>query len=140
MSIIRPFMTLSLVTAISSCGLGGGDENYDTAGGYDTSNPYGVPSSGGVDASYQAVNPPADDNPTYGAAAYEEAAPAVPSVPSVPAAPTASAGSHTIVSGDTLWGLSKKYGVSVDAIRAANGMAASDSTVRLGQTINIPAN
>ena len=142
MSIIRQLTILSFVTAISSCGLGGGDENYDTAGGgYDTSDPYGVPSSGGVEsAPYQAINPPADENPTYGAAAYEDTAPSVPSVPSTPSVPSvATAGSHTIVAGDTLWGLSKKYGVSVDAIRAANGMAATDNNVRLGQTINLPA-
>lgn len=135
MSIIRQLTILSFVTAISSCGLGGDNENYDTAGGYDTSDPYGVPNSGGVSA----VNPPADANPTYGAAAYEEAAPTVPSVPSVPVTPTASAGSHTIVAGDTLWGLSKKYGVSADAIRAVNGMATDDNNVRLGQSINLPA-
>ncbi len=142
MSIIRQLTILSFVTAISSCGLGGGDENYDTAGGYDTSDPYGVPSSTGVDAPYQAINPPADANPTYGAAAYEEAVPAVPTIPSAPSIPSsvpAAAGSHTVVKGDTLWGLSKKYGVSVDAIRAVNGMAAGDNNVRLGQTISIPA-
>ena len=46
---------------------------------------------------------------------------------------------YTVVKGDTLWGLSRKYGVSQDSIRAANGMAAGDNNIRLGQSINIPA-
>lgn len=123
---------------LASCSLFKKDENYDTAGGYDTSDPYGVPSANGYEsAPYQDVNPPASD-PTYGSAAYEEASPAPAPAPA-PVAPTASAGSHTVVKGDTLWGISRTYGVTVDAIRAANGMAASDTTVRLGQTLSIPA-
>lgn len=123
--------TLPLAALLASCSTGGDSENYDT--GYDTSDPYGNPA--GYDSNpYQAVNPPAD--PTYGSAAYEETSPAAPSPPP-PVSATAS--THTVVKGDTLWGLSRKYGVSVDAIRAANGMAAGDTTVRLGQSINIPA-
>lgn len=135
MKVIRTLATLSSFVALASCTPGGDAENYDT--GYDTSDPYGVPQQGGYESSpYQEVNPPAD--PSYGSAAYEETTPA-PTAPSAPAAPVASAGSHTVASGDTLWGLSRKYGVSVDAIRAANGMAADDNNIRLGQSINIPA-
>jgi lipoprotein NlpD len=138
MSIIRQFTALSFVAALSSCGLGGGDENYDTPGaGYDDGNPYGVPSSGGVEtAPYQEINPPADANPTYSDAAYEET---TTSPPIAPPSSVATASTHTVVKGDTLWGLSKKYGVSADAIRAVNGMAANDNNIRLGQAINIPA-
>lgn len=139
MTIIRTLALTSATVAFVSCAATGGDENYDTAGGYDTSNPYGVPSDGGYEtAPYQQVNPPAD-NPTYGAAAYEDTAVAPP-MAADPVAPVATAGTHTIVKGDTLWGLSRQYNVSVDAIRRANNMAPSDNTVRLGQTINIPAN
>ncbi|MEP4079531.1 LysM peptidoglycan-binding domain-containing protein [Haloferula sp.] len=138
MSIIRQLTALSFIAALSSCGLGDSDENYDTAGGYDTSDPYGVPSDGGVEsAPYQAVNPPADSNPTYGAAAYEEAAPTT--MPAGPSTPPATASTHTVAKGDTLWGLSKQYGVSQEAIRAVNGMGPDDNNVRLGQSINIPA-
>ena len=52
------------------------------------------------------------------------------------AAPTSSGGSHTVARGDTLWGLSRKYNVSVDAIRQANGI--SGNTIVTGQSINIP--
>ncbi|KAH9314767.1 hypothetical protein KI387_023394 [Taxus chinensis] len=41
-----------------------------------------------------------------------------------------------IFKGDTLWGLSQKYGVSVDQIKAANGY--SDDTIFAGEKILIP--
>lgn len=113
------------------------EENYDTAG-YDTSTPYGVPSAEGYEsAPYQPITPP--DDPTYGDAAYEApaataATPANPQVSSLPST------AHTVVKGDTLWGISKKYGVSVEAIQAANNMSPGDSNIRLGSTLNIPAN
>jgi lipoprotein NlpD len=133
MRTIRTLALISSVTALASCGLGGNDENYDTGGAYDTSDPYGLPNTAGTEgANYEAVNPPADANPTYGAAAYEETAP-------IPATPPPTASTHTVVKGDTLWGLSQKYNVSQDDIRAANGMAANETNIRLGQSINIPA-
>ncbi|GAA5481584.1 LysM peptidoglycan-binding domain-containing protein [Haloferula sargassicola] len=132
---------LLATSALASCSTFKGDENYDTASGYDTSNPYGVPNSGGYEsAPYQDVNAPASD-PSYGSAAYEEAAPAPAPAPSTasPAPSVASSGrTHTVVRGDTLWGISKKYGVSQDALRSANGMAATETTVKLGQTLTIP--
>eukprot|EP01018_Ginkgo_biloba_P038925 Gb_26207 [translate_table: standard] len=41
-----------------------------------------------------------------------------------------------IFKGDTLWGLSQKYGVSIDSIKAANGF--SDDTIYAGEKITIP--
>ncbi len=43
---------------------------------------------------------------------------------------------HTIGRGDTLWGLSRRYGVSVGAIKRANSL--SSDAVRMGQTLRIP--
>lgn len=43
----------------------------------------------------------------------------------------------TVKSGDTLYGLSKRYGVSVPAIQKANGMGSS-TILRDGRTIKIP--
>ena len=43
---------------------------------------------------------------------------------------------HRIVSGDTLYGLARKYGTSVSAIKRANGMS-SDVIIK-GKTIKIP--
>lgn len=133
MSLPRHLALLATTVALASCGLGGGDENYDTNANYDTANPYGVPSSS-YDSPSQNVNPPAD-NPTYSPAAYEETTTVAP--PSHAAPPVTT--THIVVKGDTLWGLSQKYGVGVADIRAANGMAANDNNIRLGSTLRIPA-
>lgn len=43
---------------------------------------------------------------------------------------------HTVAKGDTLYGLSRKYGVSVSAIQKANGL--SGTNIRQGATLKIP--
>jgi membrane-bound lytic murein transglycosylase D len=53
------------------------------------------------------------------------------------AAADAAARTHLVRRGDTLSGLAKRYGVSVGAIRAANGMSAA-STLRAGVALRIP--
>jgi murein DD-endopeptidase MepM/ murein hydrolase activator NlpD len=52
-------------------------------------------------------------------------------------APTATAagGGHLVQAGDTAWNISRRYGISVDQLAAANG---GSTTVKLGQRINIP--
>ena len=44
---------------------------------------------------------------------------------------------HTVKKGDTLYGLSRKYGVSVSAIQKANKL--SGTNIRLGSSLLIPA-
>lgn len=46
---------------------------------------------------------------------------------------------HTISKGDTIWGLSRKYGVSTKSIMSANGISDA-SKIRLGAQLKIPAN
>jgi LysM repeat protein len=43
---------------------------------------------------------------------------------------------HTVSRGDTLFGIARRYGVSVTALRSANRI--TDDVVRLGQTLVIP--
>ncbi|MCW1884436.1 LysM peptidoglycan-binding domain-containing protein [Luteolibacter flavescens] len=147
MSSVRYLALATAALSLSSCSLfnKGGNENYDTVDGgdqYDTSNPYGVPGDASAESvPYQPVNPPADHNPTYGQAAYEDhsAAPAPShSEPSHSHTPShSSAGtSHTVVRGDTLGGIARRYGVSTSAIKQANGM--TSDTVVLGKTLSIP--
>lgn len=44
---------------------------------------------------------------------------------------------YTVLPGDTLYGISKQFGISVDAIRRANNLSSDNITV--GQTLNIPS-
>jgi membrane-bound lytic murein transglycosylase D len=54
-----------------------------------------------------------------------------------PARPSTRARRHTVAAGETLYGLSRRYGVTVDAIRRANDL--EGDTVRPGQALVIPA-
>ena len=55
--------------------------------------------------------------------------------PTTPAPSTAT--THTVAAGDTLWNIASRYGTTVTALRAANGLT-SDS-IRLGQVLTLPA-
>lgn len=50
----------------------------------------------------------------------------------------ASASTYTVVSGDTLYGIARKLGVSLNALLAANGMSAT-STIHPGTVLTVPA-
>jgi N-acetylmuramoyl-L-alanine amidase len=53
------------------------------------------------------------------------------------AAPAAAGGVHIVQSGDSLWSISLKYGVSVSAVQTANKMTAK-SVIIPGQRLSIP--
>ncbi len=53
------------------------------------------------------------------------------------AAATPSTLTHIVVAGDTVWGLSKVYGTTVDAIVQANGLGPA-AVIRIGQKLTIP--
>jgi nucleoid-associated protein YgaU len=110
---------------------------------YDTSNPYGAPDAGYAAAPATA---PAGEpvNPVYDTpAAYEEGgattapAPAHAEAAAAPA-PTGNGAAiiHTVVKGDTLSGISKKYKVPIASIKQANRM--TNDTVVLGRKMVIP--
>ncbi|MFI0843162.1 peptidoglycan DD-metalloendopeptidase family protein [Mesorhizobium sp. IMUNJ 23232] len=54
-----------------------------------------------------------------------------------PAKMTAAKGAYTVESGDTLSKIARKTGVSVTALKAANGM--QDGILKIGQTLKVPA-
>jgi LysM repeat protein len=56
--------------------------------------------------------------------------------PAISSAPAAGGKSYTVVKGDTLDRISRKHGVSVEALKKANGM--SSDTVILGSKLRIP--
>lgn len=94
---------------------------------------------------YDTVTPSYDDPAaaTYGDAAYDESsvtptpAPGVFDAPPVAATTPAASREHYVAPGDSLWKLSKQYGVSIDAIKQANNM--TNDTVILGKKMIIPA-
>ncbi len=49
---------------------------------------------------------------------------------------SSSSKTHTVKSGDTLWGIGRKYGKSVSSIKSINNLK-SDS-IRIGQRLRIP--
>jgi len=111
-----------------SCANQGGNEDYDVA------NPYAAP-----DYAYASGTPnlPSDVNPAYAEfAVYEDNTTAALEPTYSPPATAAQTKVHTIVRGDSLWSISKKYGVSIDAIKQANGM--TKDIVVLDTKLNIP--
>ena len=61
-----------------------------------------------------------------------------PKAPAKPKAKSTTAGTttHTVRSGDSLYKLSKRYGVTVADIRKANNLKGDD--IKIGQKIKIP--
>ena len=53
--------------------------------------------------------------------------------------PTSNSGSHEVLAKETLWGISKKYNVSVDDLKKANPLLETEG-LKIGQQINIPSN
>lgn len=103
-------------------------------------NPYGVPQPAGEAGTYTPSAPTAG-----GVAPYQPLPGVTPSHTSpapadsyIPSAPTATGANHTVVAGDSLWGLAKKYGTSVESIQSANNL--TNTVIRKGQTLIIPSN
>lgn len=78
-------------------------------------------------------------------AATRPAAPAgkpavpTPASPAKPAAPAATGGTYLVKAGDTLYRISRQYGVSPTALMQANGLTpTSANTIRVGTTLRIP--
>jgi len=125
-------LLLAPVALLVSCTPVQNDAGTPVAPAANTGNPYGVPDAAGYvpQAPYQpvdAINPPA--------------VPSVPAPPSyttpvTPPPATLNSSVHTIQKGDSLWGLSRKYGTSVEAIKQANRM--TSDTIIEGRPLVIP--
>jgi LysM repeat protein len=102
-------------------------------------NPYAIPGAEAeTTAPYQPL-PGVPGEPNFPPVVEDIPAPAEPytPAPAEPVEPTVGATTHTVVSGDTIWGLTKKYGVTADAIRQANNL--TSDVIKLGQNLTIPA-
>lgn len=106
-------------------------QSVDPALGQTTTvNPYGVPVTSNVGAYPTSPNTPYPAADTqYPAADYQPASAPVTASP-------ATGQSHTVVRGDTLWGISQRYGTTVGALQGANNI--SGTTIVPGQSIVIP--
>lgn len=144
-----PTLTIAALTAVSFTSCASNDPEYKEwkkkkdeeaatannpygAPSASADNPYGVPQNAGETGSYTPSNPPANNAP------YQQL-PGVAQDPGV-GAPGNTGGtniSHTVVSGDSLWGLARKYNTSIESIQAANNL--TTTTIRTGQTLSIPA-
>lgn len=54
-----------------------------------------------------------------------------------PSAPSSTAGKHTVVAGDTVWDLARKYNTTVASIIKTNNLN-SNATIRVGQVLTVP--
>ena len=135
-------LLLAPVALLVSC-----TQNQDApvAPAVNSGNPYGVPPAqptgayNPVNPPYQPVNPinpPATSVPPANAYGTPPPAP-IPTTPSVPApSPDLNGNVYTIQKKDTLWGLSRKFGASVEAIKEVNGL--TSDTIIDGNTLIIP--
>jgi len=104
-------------------------------------NPYGVPSGapqGGEVGQYNANPSTPPFQPLPGVPPTQGNYPTIPNSnpPAYNNNAPATVTTHVVAKGDSLWGLSRKYGTSADAIRQANGL--TSDLIQLGQTLQIP--
>lgn len=71
--------------------------------------------------------------------ATSSVAPVAPAAATSPTTPTSTRGSYTVLKGDTLSGIARKHSIPLSALYAANGLSESNSGIRDGQVLIIPA-
>lgn len=100
-------------------------------------NPYGATPYSPAPASDAPYVPPVQSAPVYTPPAYvPPSAPAVSGTYIPSYAPVdINAATHTIVRGDTVYNISKRYHISQDDFRAWNGM--TDNTLSIGQIVKV---
>ncbi|EMS2240798.1 LysM peptidoglycan-binding domain-containing protein, partial [Neisseria gonorrhoeae] len=115
-----------------------GNSGMQTVSSAPVYNPYGATPYNAAPAANDAPYvPPVQTAPVYSPPAYvPPSAPAVSGtyVPSY-APVDINAATHTIVRGDTVYNISKRYHISQDDFRAWNGM--TDNTLSIGQIVKV---
>ena len=106
-----------------------------------SANPYAVPGANGETGSvpYQPI-PGVTNTPTPNIVQSIPTPTPIPSTQAytpLPQESSASASTHIVEKGDTIWGLTRKYGVTGDALRTANNL--QTDTIWVGQRLSIPA-
>lgn len=146
-----PVACIAASAAITSCVQPATPQPNVTGAQQAPNNQYAVPGLNAQQPNQQQYQIP--QNPGYqpqvtGQAPYQPL-PGVPSQPIVeipsPAAPNLtptfqsvpSGSVYDVVRGDSLWAISRKHGVSVEALQQANGL--TDTNIWAGQKLNIPA-
>ena len=104
-----------------------------SAGGYDAGNPSGQPAAGSyAQPNYnQPYSQPAAGTYAGNAPGYSTGNPG-----GNPGAASGSGRTHKVNSGDTLSGIGRRYGVSVDSLMRANNL--NSTLIKQGGTLNIP--
>jgi LysM repeat protein len=86
---------------------------------------------------YSAYTAPAPSPPSPAPVVTPPPAPRPKPAPAPkPAASPKPARYHTVSKGDTLYSISRKYGVTVPKLKSTNGL--SGDTIRIGQTLRVP--
>ena len=84
------------------------------------------------------IIPPTPDNPGRSISVYErglETPTVYPKVIDYNSLPKSTTGTHTVVKGDTMYNISKRYNISIAQIVEWNNL--SDQSVKLGQVLKI---
>ncbi|MFV0260120.1 MAG: LysM peptidoglycan-binding domain-containing protein [Acidimicrobiales bacterium] len=138
---IRVGVALLAAAALAGCGRTAPDGAFPASGtdpnvaGVQITSPDAVITVPGAAASEPASTPDPSEPTDAGATSV----PAGPDAAAPPSTAAADSGTrYTVADGDTLWGLSNRFGISVEALASANGLSDVD-TLKPGQELVIPS-
>ncbi len=145
MKFILPTLSLISLGLLASCQQTATPTNnnpYGVPGLQPQTNPYAAPLANGETGAYNPNVAPPQPIPGVNQNAYQPAP--IPQAAQnygqqdysqqIPSGPTSS---HTVVAGDSLWGLAKRYNTTVEQIQVANSL--TSTLIRTGQTLQIPS-
>ncbi|MBR6026866.1 MAG: peptidoglycan DD-metalloendopeptidase family protein [Neisseriaceae bacterium] len=138
MIILRNTLIYSTLLLLSACAMRQSPApieqvNTDNYGNSGYNNPYGAPPQDNAPYTPPAANPSYSTN-SVGSSYTPPNSTYIPS--NAPVDPNAA--THTVVYGDTVYNLSKRYQISADDLRAWNGIV--DNNIHIGQILRVKAN